>query len=257
MNNDDLVTISFDELTNVQKSKFDGLADSYKSKDIVRDRVNGEDGLGVVDGVISNLWKESTCSSDELYNYLLKNVDADAARKFVNDGIWPDSIQIPKNSSVLNPDGSIDWSKAAQGGYILDAESKVIKESFSPEIGEVIDRYGNSHGRYTSPVIDGNSYSYTERSLPYVEDLSNYHQYEVTGNFNEIEKYVSNCPDVELKTQIDALVTTYYNDDYSKLLVYKGEAAKIDGWGAGRAIQYELPLTVDQLIQIGLLKELN
>ncbi|GKX28597.1 hypothetical protein SH1V18_10770 [Vallitalea longa] len=51
MNNDDLVTISFDELTNVQKSKFDGLADSYKEKDILRDRVNGEDGLGIVKSI--------------------------------------------------------------------------------------------------------------------------------------------------------------------------------------------------------------
>ncbi|GKX30983.1 hypothetical protein SH1V18_34630 [Vallitalea longa] len=50
MNNDDLVTISFDELTNVQKSKFDGLADSYKGKDIP-DRVNGEDSVGVVNGI--------------------------------------------------------------------------------------------------------------------------------------------------------------------------------------------------------------
>ncbi|WP_281814829.1 hypothetical protein [Vallitalea longa] len=50
MNNDDLVTISFDELTNVQKSKFDGLADSYKGKDIP-DRIDGEDGFGVVEGI--------------------------------------------------------------------------------------------------------------------------------------------------------------------------------------------------------------
>ncbi|SMC29604.1 Protein of unknown function [Clostridium acidisoli DSM 12555] len=68
------------------------------------------------------------------------------------------------------------------------------------------------NGRYTSPIIDGKSYSYTERSLPYMEDLSNYHQYEVTGDFSKIEEYVNNCSDVKLKTQIDANVTKYYNE---------------------------------------------
>jgi hypothetical protein len=204
-----------------------------------------------------NLWKESTCSIDELHNYLLKNVDSDAANIFLNDGKWPEGIQIPKNSSVLNADGSINWSKAAEGGYTLDTNGDAIKDVFVPKIGEVIDRYGNANGRYTSPVINGESYSYTQRSLPYVEDLSNYHQYEVTGDFSKIEEYVNNCSDAKLKAQIDASVTKYYDGDYSKLISYKGGIAEIDGWGIGGGTQYEFSLTVDQLERLGLLKEIN
>ena len=204
-----------------------------------------------------NLWKKSGCNSDELYNYLIKNASLDEVNKFLKEGKWPEGIQIPKNSSVVNLDGSINWSKAKNGGYTLRDNGTAIKDGFIPEIGEKIDRYGNANGRYTSPIINGQPYSYTQRSLPYVEDLSNYHQYEVIGDFNKIEEYVKNCSDIKLKTQIDAGVTKYYDGNYSKVVSYKGEIAKIEGWGIGGGIQYEFPIIVDQLERLGLLKEIK
>lgn len=200
--------------------------------------------------------KETTCTSDELYIYL-KNIDTDYAETFLKTGEWPDEIQIPKNASVLNKDGSINWTKAAKGGYKLDKDGNPIKEKFIPKIGEVIDRYGPANGRYTSPIIDGKSFEYTERSLPYVENLSNYHKYEVIGDFSKIEEYVKNCPDAKLKAQVEAIVKKYYKGDYSRLASYKGDAAAVEGWGKGGAIQYELSLTVEQLERLGLLREIN
>ena len=200
--------------------------------------------------------KETTCTSDELYIYL-KDIDTDYAETFWKTGEWPDEIQIPKNASVLNKDGSINWTKAAAGGYKLDKDGNPIKEKFIPKIGEVIDRYGPANGRYTSPIIDGKSFEYTERSLPYVENLSNYHKYKVIGDFSKIEEYVKNCPDAKLKAQVEAIVKKYYKGDYSRLASYKGEAAAVEGWGKGGAIQYELSLTVEQLERLGLLREIN
>lgn len=200
--------------------------------------------------------KETTCTSDELYIYL-KNIDTDYAETFWKTGEWPDEIQIPKNASVLNKDGSINWTKAAAGGYKLDKDGNPIKEKFIPKIGEVIDGYGPANGRYTSPIIDGKSFEYTERSLPYVENLSNYHKYKVIGDFSKIEEYVKNCPDAKLKAQVEAIVKKYYKGDYSRLASYKGEAAAVEGWGKGGAIQYELSLTVEQLERLGLLREIN
>lgn len=200
--------------------------------------------------------KETTCTSDELYIYL-KNIDTDYAETFWKTGEWPDEIQIPKNASVLNKDGSINWTNAAAGGYKLDKDGNPIKEKFIPKIGEVIDRYGPANGRYTSPIIDGKSFEYTERSLPYVEKLSNYHKYKVIGDFSKIEEYVKNCPDAKLKAQVEAIVKKYYKGDYSRLASYKGEAAAVEGWGKGGAIQYELSLTVEQLERLGLLREIN
>ncbi len=72
-----------------------------------------------------------------------------------------------------------------------------------------------------------------------------------------IEEYVKNCPDAKLKVKIDATVTAYYDGDYSKLVSYKGEAATVEGWGKGGAIQYEFSLTVEQLEGLGLLREIK
>lgn len=192
-----------------------------------------------------------------MYVYLSKQVGSDAAEAFAKNGTWPSEVQIPKNSSALNPDGSMNWSRAPQGGYTLDADGNAIKEVFTPKMGEVIDRYGPADGRYTSPVIDGKAFSYSERSLPYVEDASMYHRYEVTGNFTKIEEYVKNCTNNDLKAKIDAAVTAYYDGDYSKLVSYKGKAAGIEGWGKGGATQYEFSPTIEQLEGLGLLKEIK
>ena len=105
--------------------------------------------------------------------------------------------------------------------------------------------------------VDGKAYSYAERSLPYVEDSANYHQYEVIGDFTKIEEYVNNCTNIKLKTQIEARVKKYYKGDYSRLISYRGKAASVDGWGTGGATQYELSLSVEQLEGIGQLKEIK
>ena len=93
--------------------------------------------------------------------------------------------------------------------------------------------------------------------MPYVEDLSNYHQYEVVGDFAKIKEYVDNCTDLKVKAQIEAAVKKYYKGDYSRLISYKGEAAFVEGWGTGGAIQYEFSLTVEQLEKLELLKEIK
>ena len=206
---------------------------------------------------ISQLLEKTTCSDDELYLYLSKQVGPDAGEAFAKNGTWPNEVQIPKNSSALNPDGSVNWARAPQGGYTLDAGGNAIKEVFTPKIGEVIDRYGAANGRYTSPVIDGKAFSYSERSLPYVEDVSKYHRYEVTGDFTKIEEYVNNCGNAELKAKIDAAVTAYYDGDYSKLVSHRGKVAGIEGWGQGGATQYEFPLPIELLVELGLLKEIR
>ena len=78
-------------------------------------------------------------------------------------------------------------------------------------------------------IINGESYSYTERSLAHVEDLSNYHQYEMAGDFTKIKDYVDKCTDIKLKTEIETTVRKYYKGDYRRLVSYKGNAAAVEG----------------------------
>lgn len=206
-------------------------------------------------GEAKKLLKQSTCSSYDLYKYLNK-INSDYADTYVKTGEWPSDVQIPKSPDVLNSDGSIDWRKAPKGGYVLDNKGDVIKTPQVPGIGDIIDRNGPSSGRYVSPIVNNKPYSYDMRSLPYIEDSSSYHRYQVVGDLTRIKEYVANCTDAKMKAQIDAYVTKYYSGDYNKLITYYGEIAKIEGWGSGGGFQYEFPMKIEWLIQLGLLKEI-
>jgi len=214
---------------------------------------------------IPELLNESLCSKTELYKYLSKNISPDAAESFAKNGSWPSGVLIPKNSSVLNSDGSLNWLAAAKGGYTLDSNGNAIKialtdtkkvNSYLPE-GKIIDRYGDSSGRYVSPTDNGVPYSYEQRSLPYIEDISNYHQYKVTGDFSKLDEYIENCSDITLKNKIVEDIEYYYNGDLSKVVVNVGEIAKVEGWGIGGGIQYEFPIKIEDLEKLGLLKEIK
>lgn len=138
----------------------------------------------------------------------------------------------------------------------LDENGEAIREAYVPQVGETIDRYGPETGRFTCPVTDGKTVSYDARSLPYVEDPAQYHQYEVVGDFADLETYVKNCGDEALKTQIDKYVKTWYGS-YEEITGYKGTIAPVEGWGSGGGTQYQLPLSVDWLLEIGILKEVK
>ena len=222
----------------------------YGKVDIKSDNLN-------INNVDLTLLENSSCSNKDLYVYLSKQSGTEAADLFLEKGVWSKDIPIPKNSEVLNADGSINWSKAPEGGYELDLIGNAIKNEYIPAYGEVIDRYGSSNGRYVSPIIDGVSFEYIERSLPYVEDYSNYHKYEVVGDFRNLEKYVRDCSDEDLKLKIEALVDTYYNGNYNNLITYKGKVADVEGWGIGGAVQYEFPLSMEDLENLGLIKEIR
>jgi hypothetical protein len=222
--------------------------------DIDSERSVGDNGRGIRK-TKADLLKESTCSVNDLYQYL-KNINSDFAEDFIRNGIWPDGEQIPKSPDVLNPDGTINWKKAPKGGYVLDKDGNAIKEGYWPFVGEIVDRYGPSSGRFTSPIRI-RPYSYTKRSLPYLEDTTQYHQYKVVGDFSMMEQYVENCQDENLKNDIYEYIDAYYEGDFSKLLVYKGKIAGIKGWGIGGGVQYELPMKVEWLEALGILQEIN
>ena len=203
---------------------------------------------------IDNQIKKSSCSFDDLYRYLNK-VNGDFAKAYSETGRWPSEIQIPKSPNVLNADGSINWAKAPKGGYVLDSNGDPIKTPYTPEIGEVIDRYGPTNGRFTTPIRNNKPYSYDQRSLPYLEDVTQYHSYTIIGNFSELEQYVKSCLNANLKNEIYEYVDVYYGGDFNKISIYQGEIAGVVGWGIGGGIQYELPFAVEWLEAIGILQE--
>nr|WP_309100501.1 TNT domain-containing protein [Fredinandcohnia onubensis] len=210
-------------------------------------------GVRIVSGV-DDLLTKSTCPPDVLNSYLQK-IDRELADEYTNTGVWPEHIQIPKDPSVLKPDGSIKWEEVPKGGYVLDQKGNPIKDVHTPVTGELIDRYGPPNGRYTSPVIDGKPFDYDQRSLPYVEDPTKYHQYKIIGDFNQIETYFNNTSDLALKEKITSMMDAY-DLSFDDLKVQKGEIAP--GFGStGGGIQYEMPLSVDILEGLGLVEKLK
>ncbi|QUH28816.1 hypothetical protein [Vallitalea guaymasensis] len=69
LNNDELVKVPYDDLTVMQKSKFDGFVDSHMQNDVVPDRVYGEDGIGIVsgEGTINGKLNKKTLSNYDSY----------------------------------------------------------------------------------------------------------------------------------------------------------------------------------------------
>lgn len=197
-----------------------------------------------------------------LRNIDIKNAENGISSSYANGfgkiGKWPADIQIPKNADVLRPDGSINWDKAPQGGYVLKDDGTADKgEVVTPLKGKIIDRYGSPDGRYVSPINNNKPYPYEERSLPYIENPSSYHMYKVEGDLKKIQEYISNCTDMKLKAKIESYTKKYYNGDYSRLITYEGKIKDIKGWGLGGGVQYEFPLPIELLEKLGLLKEIQ
>lgn len=208
----------------------------------------------ILDGLDEKSFQISKCSPDDLYLYL-KEISPTAAEKYRITGDFPPEIQIPRDPKFLTSEGAIDWQTyAPEGGYVLDGRGMAVKESYLPKQGEILDRYGPPEGRYTSPVVD-KPYSYGQRALPFVKDRSMYHQYEIIGDFSKIKVYIDNCPDDNLKIKVQAYVNRYYNNDYSRLIVYRGDIAK--GFSQGGGTQYELPFPVEWLEQLRVLRKIK
>ncbi len=204
---------------------------------------------------IAKLLKKSTCTAEEFERYILRYAGKKAASEYKNSGNWPENLQIPKSSSVLREDGSINWDFAPENGYMVDRNGQVIKEIYFPFYGEIIDRCGPDNGRFVCPVIDGKIFIYDQRSLPFIEDPDQYHQYKVIGDFSKLQDYVQKCGDQQLIQVINAYIGNWYGK-YENAVIYKGTIAAVEGWGNGSGVQYELPLPIDWLIKIKMIKKI-
>ena len=139
---------------------------------------------------------------------------------------------------------------------MLDNNGDPMRYKYIPRIGEIIDRYGPSYGRYMSPIINGRPFNYDQRTLPFVEDKSQYHKYEVIGDISKLKEYAINCKDSNLRAEIEGAINYYYNGDYNEAVPYKGYIAGINGWGSGGGLQYEFPIKIELLVRLGILKEI-
>ncbi|MEY8268749.1 TNT domain-containing protein, partial [Lachnospiraceae bacterium 64-25] len=127
----------------------------------------------------------------------------------------PDELVV-RDSKFLDADGNIDWNTWAPNGGRVPG---TIQGGQTLDVGTIIDRYGNPYGKYTSPV----GIPYEQRALPYVENPSAYHKYEVLKPIDNVT--------------------------ISRI----AEAFEQPGGG----MQYELPSIVNKLISDNFLREIR
>ncbi len=161
--------------------------------------------------------------------------------------------QIPVRSrGYLDDKGHIKWPD--EDGFVLDSAGKPITEPANLKAGQVIDRYGNFYGAFTSPVENGRILQYNTRGLPYAEGFQAYHQYEVVVDLTEenIINSFENAPKEVKDGLLDAMDKRGFT--LSDLFnIRKGGVDKVFGQGGGAQIKLGQPLKYYE--DLGLLRE--
>src|SRR5699024_11126984 len=73
--------------------------------------------------------------------------------------------------------GNIKWPD--ENGFVVDEAGNAITQDANLKSGQILDRYGASGGRFTSPIENGKILDYNTRGVPYPESVKPYHQYEI------------------------------------------------------------------------------
>ncbi|KIU03721.1 TNT domain-containing protein [Frigoribacterium sp. MEB024] len=197
----------------------------------------------------------SSMTRDQLADYL-DVMDPKAGAAFRDEGKWPIEQQVPRETSFLGPDGKVWWDKfAPKEGFVRHEDgSPVLTRDPDIPVGSIIDREGPGDGRFTSPLLpSGESVPHSWRALPWVEDTV--HRYEVTGDLNDIRGAYDRSTDPDAKAAVDVIMERY-TMSWDDVHVQAGTIATAFGERGG-GIQYRMPLGVDLLIGLGLLKDIT
>jgi len=148
-----------------------------------------------------------------------------------------------------------DWPEndgfKTENGVVDKTEATIQK-------GDVIDRVGHNYGRFTSPVVDGKADSVGSRALPYhftqgnIENEPSYHQFRATDDIvpQNIQDKIDDVTDDEKRASLQS------EFDRSKGKTYEGEIGHAFTESDGGGTQYHMPMSVQSLIDLGLLEEI-
>ncbi|HFR3703019.1 TPA: glycohydrolase toxin TNT-related protein [Streptococcus suis] len=155
--------------------------------------------------------------------------------------------------SYLKADGSIDWP--LYNGFTLK-DGKPVMQSAALKAGDIIDRFGESGGTFTSPIENGKITPFNQRGLPYPEGYQRYYQYKVIQDIN-LENVTAAYSNL---SQIDKVVLDRLMKDYKFTLADMADPQKgtIDiVFGAGGGTQIKFGTSVNWYEKMGLIKEIK
>ena len=226
-----------------------------------------ESALEIKNRVLENIEKSKTARESSKFDNYLRQEYAQQGKYFAERIIWKNGKyaylsndidpatgrRIPvRCRSYLKDNGSIKWPP--KDGFVLDSAGNPITQSANLKAGQVIDRFGNSFGRFTSPVDNGEKLPFNTRGLPYSEGYQEYHQYEVVMDITK-ENIRRAFKEASHNTQIDIMNTlSDYNLTLDDLVdIRQGQIDKVFGQGGGMQIQFKTSLSIYE--DLGLLRE--
>ncbi|WP_244169927.1 MULTISPECIES: glycohydrolase toxin TNT-related protein [Listeria] len=162
--------------------------------------------------------------------------------------------ELVRSPDCLNKEGEIKWPDA--DGFVCDSAGKPSTIDANLKKGQVIDRYGDPFGKFTSPVEDGRILEYDTRGLPYPESVKPYHQYEVIKDINleNVKEAFNGLNMGEQRNLLDSM------KDYKftfKDIANPQQGTIAEVFGAGGGTQIQLGTVVDWYEKLGLLKEVK
>ena len=160
-----------------------------------------------------------------------------------------------RSRDFVDVDGHIKWPKKGDG-FVLDDSGNPITEPANLKAGQFIDRYGNSGGRFTSPLENGQKLPFESRGLPYPEGYQPYHKYEMVKDINIENVKLGFSTLSSADRQLLSAEMERYGKNLNDLANPKiGDIAKVFGQGGGKQIQFET--SVKWYEKMGLLKEID
>ncbi|MFT8312096.1 MAG: TNT domain-containing protein [Sporolactobacillus sp.] len=159
-----------------------------------------------------------------------------------------------RSPNYLDEAGNIKWPEA--DGFVVDSNGKAITFDANLKSGQIIDRYGDARGRFTSPLMNGEQISYDSRGLPYLESTMDYHRYEVVKdiNFENMAEGFEQLSQLD-KTELSILMERYNFSLADMANVQKGTISEVFGSGGGLQIKFES--SVDWYEKLGLIREIK
>ncbi|MBC2019041.1 glycohydrolase toxin TNT-related protein [Listeria seeligeri] len=169
------------------------------------------------------------------------------------------AFQAKDGTLVRSPDfldeaGDIKWPKA--NGFVVDERGTPIMVDADLKAGQIIDRYGDSFGQYTSPVEKGEVLDYDTRGLPYPESIKEYHQYKVIKDINmeNVQKAFNSLSSTDKIKMIEDM--DFYKFSLESIASpQSGKIAEVFGTGGGT--QIKLGTVVNWYEKLELLKEIR
>lgn len=156
-----------------------------------------ESALEIENRVMENIKASKTARESSKFDNYLRQEYAQQGKYFAERIIWKngkyaylsndiDSAtgqRIPvRYRSYLKDNGSINWPP--KDGFVLDSAGNPITQLANLKVGDILDRFGESGGTFTSPVKEGKIIPFNKRGLPYPEGYQTYHQYEIVKEIN-------------------------------------------------------------------------